>query len=109
MSVHSARLGYDSALGTTGVTLYTVPSGKRTIVKCITAFNATGSANRVLVIGEVSGNNAFVEGLHLAAIGSDGESKTILPWHVLNAGDTIAAVADHSSVSVAVSGTELDL
>jgi hypothetical protein len=107
--VHSVRLGFVTNLGTGGTTLYTVPAGKRTIVKCITVFNQTGSANRVLVIGEAAGNNVWVEALHMAAIGSDGESKTIEPWHVLNVGDTIAAIADHANCTVAVSGAELDL
>lgn len=109
MTVHSTRLGYVTNLGTGGTTFYTVPSGKRTIVKCIHVFNQTGSANRALIIGGAGGANVWVEAIHLAAIGSDGESKFTEPWYVLNVGDTIAGIADHANVTVSVHGTELDI
>lgn len=89
---------------TTPTTVYTVPTGKRAIVKQIVAQNTTGTSKdlqfRLPVLGTV---------LHwvLAAYGTGADRVVQNVWIVLNAGDTIklnTVVA--GLVNVVISGSE---
>lgn len=109
MTVHSTQLGADLTLGTGATTLYTVPAGKRTIVKSIVVCNGNAAANfvgfGVIRAGVTIANFRYF----VAATSTSGDTVSDLPWIVLNAGDQLLAQAHLASVSVIVSGAELGL
>lgn len=109
MTVHSTQLGAKQGITTAGYTLYTVPSGKRTIWKGVTIYNASGSAQGVTIEVQLVDGDVIYQTYQLAAAGSDGDSINAQTWVVLNAGDSLAVSIAHNSVAVIVSGAELIL
>lgn len=109
MAVHSTRL-----IGQTGLTagttdLYTVPTGKRTIVKSILIVNADAAAKRIVLKARASGVDFCFWVFYCAAVATNGEQQFLEPWTVLNAGETIRLAAAGSACTVVVSGAELTL
>lgn len=109
MAVHSTQLGGGANLSTGATTLYTVPSGKRTIVKSLYLHNRAGSANRVTIIFHSSTLGSVVFAVTPGASSSATESLFQELWAVLNAGDYISVNPASSGMDVLVSGTELSL
>lgn len=88
---------------------YTVPSGYRTIVKCISAQNTFGGFNRLYVSFQ---NVSTIEGYIIIPLGTPGtldEAKTLLCFQVLEAGWSLETDALHANVNVLISGAELKL
>lgn len=110
MSVHSAQL-YAGAL-TAGATntVYTCPAGKRTIVKGITAFNGNAAASlQQLLVYSSGGTRLATYQIHLGANGAAGDSASLTPWLVINAGQTLRAYAQQTANDMSISGAELTL
>jgi hypothetical protein len=103
-------LGAIAAAGAGNHTLYTCPSGKRTIVKTIWMRNCTAGA----ITGDwavvISGGATITFFQPMAATPAAGSTVKIEPWVVLRAGDalTVAGVAG-SGVDCYASGAELTL
>ncbi len=90
-------------------TFYTVPTGKRTIVKNIVAQNNNAAANRLQVQCK-TGSTIIVEfNIYGAALNASGDTTVTNPWLVLNAGDTLLMAVAANGFYVAISGAELDL
>lgn len=109
MTVHSTLLGKGAALTVAVHTLYTVPSGKRTILKSITLWNNFAATNRVVVELTLGGVTVVVLDPVLAATGSAGDSFIAAPWIVLNAGDLIQVAPQSHPADCTLSGAELSL
>jgi hypothetical protein len=109
VTVHSARLGAGVVTGAAVVTAYTVPAGKRTILKGVTAFNTNAAVNNLYIELFVGGALVAVWRVRCAATGNDGDSKSELPWIVLNVGDQIKVDCNAASMYYILSGAELDL
>lgn len=107
MAAHSTQLGANQAVATSVVTLYTVPAGKRTIVKSLVVSNNFAGANYVTILGYDGSTLLFTFDVFGLTNGTDGDTKFLLPWIVLNAGQALKAQALHSSVSIVASGAEL--
>ena len=108
MSVHSARLGANNGVGTGGVDLYTVPTGKRTIVKCFTIRNL--GAGTIFVQFDVkNGATVLFQLVYFpTAAGAAGDTIIPLPWFVMNAGEVLHVHTGSGTASVSASGAELD-
>jgi hypothetical protein len=108
VSVHSNQLAATTGLGTTEITLYTVPTGKRTIVKSIVLLNTNAAAN-IVAIEVYNGATllAFMR-FYLAIEATAGDTVNAQTWFVLNAGQTLKGIATKASASVLISGSELD-
>ena len=89
--------------------LYTVPAGKRTIVKNMLARGASGSASHATWSVFDGATSLFSFNVYLAASGSDGDTSIINPWIVLNAGQTLKVQFSATGGWVSVSGAELVL
>jgi TolB-like protein len=100
VTVHSTQLAAKSGVGTGGTVVYTVPSGKRTIVKSIWVRNVNAAAQHLGVQYVVAGGQLPELVIYLAATGSNGDSVLVLPWTVLNAGDQIKLFPSANSVDV---------
>jgi hypothetical protein len=109
VSVHSNQLAATTGLGTTEITLYTVPTGKRTIVKSVVLLNTNAAAN-IAALEVYSGATllAFMR-FYLAITATAGDTVNAQTWFVLNAGQTLKGIATKASVSVLISGSELDI
>jgi hypothetical protein len=98
-----ALLARGVATSASYVTVYTVPAGRRVILKNLNLRNGSGVASNVQV------NTTGVADLlnyPLTAGGTIGGNASIPLWIVLNAGDTIRiAVTSGTSVSFVFSGT----
>lgn len=102
-ALRSQQAFLGSITGTAVTTVYTVPAGKRFIIKFVSVQNTSGSAVdfqlRLSTLGTVWHWN-------LAAYGSGGDRATQNLWVVLNPGDTIAFKNSVSvQVDVTVSGS----
>jgi hypothetical protein len=109
VSVHSARLGAGVINGSAVANPYTVPAGKRTILKSVCAFNTSASVNNLYIELIVGGVAIATWRVRCAATGSDGDSVVALPWIVFNVGETIRVDCNSASMYFVLSGTELDL
>jgi hypothetical protein len=110
VTVHSDRLGSGAALGAGYHTVYTCPTGKRTIVKSIWLRNNTAAAITGAFQVVISGGATISFFQPLAATPAAGSTVKLEPWVVLRAGDAlnIAGIAG-SGVDAYVSGAELTL
>lgn len=107
MTVHSTQLAFGTESGGPNLR-YTVPSGKRTIVKGVSAFNTDAAFNRFYLEAFTSGGTLLaIMSFTLDAFGTLGESRNEQIWQVLNAGETIKTDALHASIYFAISGAEL--
>lgn len=94
---------------TSRVLLYTVPTGKRTIVKSLLVQNNASATIRV-IIDFTSGSTTYgYFCMHPAANASAGETVYQDTWIVLEPGDTIHAAAASTGAAVVISGAELTL
>lgn len=109
MTVHSTLLGKGAALSVALHTLYTVPTGKRTILKSITLWNNFAATNRVVVELTLSGVTVVVLDPVLASTGSAGDSIYQPFWTVMDAGDTVAVAPQSHPADATLSGAELTL
>lgn len=107
MTVHSTLLGKGAALSVALHTIYTVPSGKRTILKSITLWNNFAATNRVVVELVLGGTTVVVLDPVLASTGSAGDSIYVPFWTVMNAGDSIVVAPQSHPADVTASGAEL--
>lgn len=106
MAVRTQRLGFvRNPPASSLVTIYTVPAGRRTIIKEVMCSKQTGAS--VSVVVTIVGSSTY--GLFLET--SAGTSFRVERWTVLNAGDTIAVLFTTASTGnqLIVSGTELVL
>lgn len=109
MTVHSTLLGKGAALSVALHTLYTVPTGKRTILKSITLWNNFAATNRVVVELTLGGVTVVVLDPVLASTGSAGDSIYVPFWTVMDAGDTVAVAPQSHPADATLSGAELTL
>jgi hypothetical protein len=107
VTVHSTQLGHNVAVGVSEVTLYTVPTGKRALLKGYVICNTSSSANE-LALELYNGATLLAFWREFLAIEETaGDTIIRTPWLVLDAGQALKAVAAHASVSVLLAGTEL--
>lgn len=109
MTVHSTQLGGGSYASGSYHSVYTVPAGKRTIVKGLWIRNTNAAAQVVAInCDTVSFGNVYFY-YHLAAAGSSGDSQYFDIWIVLNAGDVLKVGPGASNADVIAAGAELTL
>jgi hypothetical protein len=109
VTVHSNQLGFGSAIGVGTTTLYTVPAGKRTIVKSIQTQNLNAAAQRVVYSVKNGATTKWQWSEHPAAVNAAGEFVDRQTWIVMVTGDFLTVTVAAASVEVGVSGSELDL
>lgn len=109
MTVHSTLLAAGLEAGTGPNVRYTVPAGKRTILKGVSGYNSFAGFNRLYVVLMSGATPVSYLMLPLDANGTLGEAKNETPWQVLNAGEHLATDALHGSVYFWLSGAELTL
>lgn len=109
MAVHSTRLVGQTGLTSGTTNLYTVPAGKRTIVKSILVVNADAAAKRIVLKAMASGVDFCFWVFYCTAVATNGEQQFMEPWTVLNAGEVIRLVAAGTGCTVVISGAELTL
>lgn len=107
--MHSTKLAVGLEGGTGPNTRYTVPTGYRTILKGVSAYNTYAGFNRLYVVLVDGSTVVSYLMLPLDANGTLGEAKNETPWQVLNAGEHLATDALHGSVYFWLSGAELKL
>jgi hypothetical protein len=107
--VRSTQLGANAAVSTSETALYTVPTGKRTILKSVTINNGAASTNKTTILFRRSGTPFAYLKYYPSAANAAGDTIISSPWIVLNAGDAISAEAASASVGIVLSGAELTL
>jgi hypothetical protein len=107
MTVHSTQLGANGAIAAGGATLYTVPAGKRTILKSVVLQNNAAGANRIILRIDLVGGGNMSWGVTVGAAGGASESMVIDCWIVLNAGDVLKVNPTSSFVEAIASGAQL--
>jgi hypothetical protein len=102
LRVHRLFSGRKSTVALQDV--YTVPAGKRAILKSINGFNVTGTGNRLWVSKH---GNPYLQLLVLGAAGTDAGSVDKIVWIVLEPGETLSLEnANATAIDVVLSGTE---
>jgi hypothetical protein len=96
-------------VGTSYALLYTVPSGKRTILKSVVALNGAAASNVLFVSLRNPSGEYAVFAVVMGSNSSDTRCAFVAPWIVLNASDTVYVIANAASVQVVMSGAELTL
>jgi hypothetical protein len=109
VAVHSTSLIAASGLAAGATTLYTVPTGKRTIVKSVRMINGGAAAARVVLSRNGTGGVLGYWIAHLAAANAAGEDIELATWVVMNAGETLKLIAGGTTTALMVSGSELTL
>lgn len=110
MSVASKSLGSAANLGTSETTIYTVPTGKRSIVKNVTVVNNAGSANWLIISVYTSGGTLlFFWHEFLTAQNTNGDSVVRDTWLVIHESWELRVQSHVAGLYVAVSGAELTL
>jgi hypothetical protein len=109
VSLASLQLGHAASLGTGGATIYTVPAGKRTILKSVLLQNSYAGSNRVILTLHLAGGANIGWGLTLGTSGTATESLIWLPWIVMMAGDYLTVAPTNSPIQVLASGAELSV
>ena len=111
MTVRSKQLGHVLVANNTGLIIYQVPAGYRTIVKNVSVQSAAAAAQplRVYVL-DSGGVELFRWTYWLAAAGASGDSANQTVWVVMEAGQQLqVAFGNASGGSVSASGSELAL
>jgi len=104
-ALRSAQLFLGSITSTTPTTVYTVPAGKRAVIKFVTLQNTTGSAKNVQMRLSTLGT---VWNWNLGAYGSGADAQQSSFWIVLNAGDYIQMNPTASGqIDMSISGSLL--
>jgi hypothetical protein len=109
MTVHSTQLGARQNVGATSVTLYTCPSGKRTILKSLWCRNSNAAAQVAAATIVLTGGGSLAFFIPLAATPAAGSTVFLDLWVVLNAGDVLKYAAGGTNGDVIASGAELKL
>jgi hypothetical protein len=107
MTVHSTQLGANGAIGSGGATLYTVPTGKRTILKSVVLQNNAAGANRIILRIDLVGGGNVSWGVTVGAAGGASESMLVECWIVMDAGDVLKVTPTSSFVEALASGAQL--
>ena len=109
MGVHSNQLGtaHNAGVGTT--TLYTCPTGKRTIVKSIISENTNAATQRLIYQIKNGATTKVQWAEHPASASAAGETVYRDLWVVMVPGDVLSVIIAAASLDVIVSGTELDI
>ena len=107
MAAHSTQLAAAHVTSGTLTGVYTVPSGIRTILKSIVTFNDYSGTNYLQLVGYQGATELFQMRVYMAASGGAGDTQVVLPWVVMNVGQSIELAAAHSGVYVVLSGAEL--
>jgi hypothetical protein len=103
-ALRSTQLWKGVVSSTTVTTVYTVPAGKRAILKFVTVMNA-GAATRDVQLR--IGGLGTIAHWNLTAYGTGGDKATGTFWVVLNAGETIQVdLTVAGTVSMTISGSE---
>lgn len=106
MAVRSDQL-FAGRVTSTGLTsLYTVPVGKRTIVKWFSGYNGTAALLDLILLTTNPGGNATYARNPTLAVGATMGGAT---WLVLNEGDQLQAFAGAEPFDVHAHGAELAL
>ena len=109
MTVRSNRLAIGLADGSTISTVYTTPTGYRTIIKMISCQNVASVFNRLYV--EMY-QGSTVEGYLMFPLGANGgldEAKHVPMFQVLPAGHSLKIDALHNGILYVISGAELQM
>lgn len=102
-ALRALQLFLGAVSATTPTTVYTVPAGKRTIVKSVTVQNTTGASKDVQL--RVSGTGTIYH-WNLTAYGTAGDRAVQNFWIVLNPGDVLQfQVSVTGQIDVSVSGS----
>lgn len=112
MAVHSAKLaaGIVTLAASTPTTVYTAPSGHRTIVKELVVTRVSGAASTIYWIVDVGAVSPDVAHASAAAAPAGAVIVFVDRWFVMDAGDQLQlTVGGAGTFSYYVSGTELDL
>lgn len=109
MSVASQQLGGGSFTTGSYHTVYTVPAGKRTILKSMWLRNTFSGANIAKLNLHTGAFGDVYMYTNLVTSGSSGDTALIPLWVVLLPGDIIKIQPTQSSVEAILSGTELTL
>lgn len=107
MAVRSKSLHMGSSNAGTTATLYTVPTGYRTILKSITVYNTFAGVNLVQLNIVRASATLSIYVVICAAAGGAGAQQQLLPWIVLNEGDSFTLTIGHNAAYWTISGTEL--
>lgn len=89
--------------------VYTVPTGKRTILKSVVATNRNASACLVEVNAFDGSTQIMALDAYLAAAGTEADMLVLEPWAVLEEGQTVQLYVQRSTTYVVISGAELTL
>jgi hypothetical protein len=109
VTVVSQSLATGQRTSTAATSIYTVPSGKRTILKSIVVNNGNAGANRIVVEILNGGTVVAAMSLFAAAGGSNNDTPILQPWVVLETGWTISILSTQQPYYYALSGAELIL
>lgn len=105
--VRSTSLGIVKLTVATFHTLYTVPAGRRTIVKSVAIYNG-GAAGRTAYVAVVRGGTTFYGAVWTLGASQANPSSEQEVWWVLNTGDQLKVqTIDSGDMSFIVSGAEL--
>ena len=107
MTVASKQLGSLVTANAGTYTLYTVPTGRRTIVKEIVVQNLAAAAQRIIMEVTFSGGATFQWVINVGAVNTATESISYPTWIVINAADVLKVIVSSNTASVLVSGAEL--
>lgn len=103
-ALRATALYYGTVTGTSVVNLYTVPTGKRAIVKAVTVQNQSAGAGTLQLR---TSTLATIWRWALQGYGTAGDHASDSFWIVLNAGETLQMQKNFTAtLAVIVSGTE---
>jgi hypothetical protein len=107
MAISAKKLFNPTQLGTSASTLYTVPAGTKTLVKRLIAHN-TDTSSRIITLYLVPSGGAAGVSNQVAKETIPAEDYAVFDLdQVLEAGDTIQALADAASV-ITVHGSGIE-
>lgn len=107
MAVRSAQLAVGALSSTSATTVYSVPAGRRTIVKDVRVFNGAGVADddvRMLVRSGGSDRSCWRFRRAMPSAESDYIPQC---WIVLDTGDELKLQCAQSTLRYVISGAEL--
>lgn len=105
MATRSTRLAAVSNIPLGAVTLYTVPSGRTTIVKDVTYSMVGGSAASINLQVSPAGGSAI--SIHYDAAVTPPAVVRFQTWTVLESGDSLYVSFGNAGCAIYISGTEL--
>lgn len=109
MTVYSTQLGAGSFAAGSYSTIYTVPTGKRTILKSLWVRNTYAGANICKINCDTVAHGNVYFYFPLTTSGTSGDTVLVPLWVVLSAGDILKVEPTQSSVELIASGSELIL